>query len=149
MPELFSELRRRGRRVYLVSGGLTQLIEPVAARVGVPNNDIFAIALQFDADTGAYVDFDRDAPTAATGGKPRVMDIVRERHQTAEDKAAGRSSVVMIGDGVTDCEAAAVADVVVGFGANVVREPVAEAVDWMAMSAQEMLDELAVDTTDF
>lgn len=137
MPELFNELREQKKHIYLVSGGLFQMIEPIADSVGVAHDNVFAIRVLFDETTsdGDYAGFDRDAFTARTGGKERVMSHLKEVH--------GENAVLaMVGDGVTDLEAGVVADVVVGFGQNVVREPVKAGVKWFAMSAQELIDEV-------
>jgi phosphoserine phosphatase len=64
---------------------------------------------------GEYAGFDEREPTSETGGKARAIEGLRKQH--------GYSSVVMIGDGVTDLEAKGPADVVIGFGGNVVRPP--------------------------
>lgn len=48
----------------------------------------------------------------------------------------------MVGDGATDLAAAPPADCFVGFGANVVREPVAKEADWFVTSFYNLIDEL-------
>jgi phosphoserine phosphatase len=62
---------------------------------------------------GEYAGFDEREPTSETGGKARAIEGIRQQH--------GFSSVVMVGDGVTDLEAKGPADMVIGFGGNVVR----------------------------
>ncbi len=62
---------------------------------------------------GEYAGFDEREPTSETGGKARAIEGIRQQH--------GYSSVVMVGDGVTDLEAKGPADMVIGFGGNVVR----------------------------
>jgi len=46
---------------------------------------------------GDYAGFDETCPTCESGGKPRVMTLLKERH--------GYKCVIHIGDGVTDMEA--------------------------------------------
>ncbi|KNC47437.1 phosphoserine phosphatase SerB [Thecamonas trahens ATCC 50062] len=130
MPELIAALQARGTAVVFVSGGLLPLVRPVADALNV--DDVFAIDLYFD-DLGGFLDFDRRAPTARTNGKADVLHALRSIH----------GSVAMVGDGVTDLEAACEADVMVGFGANVVREPVKSGCDWWVTSARELIDALS------
>lgn len=133
MPELFATLRARQQNIILISGGLLPMIRPVAAKLNIPETDIYAIDLFFHAD-GSFRDFARDAPTARSGGKQKVMEILK--------KERGAKKIVMIGDGATDLEVMPVADGVIGFGANAVRDKVKKEADWFAMSTQEILDEL-------
>ena len=126
MEELIAALHAAGKKVVFVSGGLLPLIRPLAEKLAV--GEIYAIDLYFD-DAGDFLDFDRRAPTAATGGKAIVLESLRERY----------GSVAMVGDGVTDVEAAPYADVMVGFGANVVRQPVKDNCDWWVESTAPLL----------
>jgi phosphoserine phosphatase len=133
MPELFARLRALRKEVVLVSGGLVPMIRPLAERLHVdPTSHLYAIDLHFD-EQGRFVDFTREAPTAATGGKQRVVELLRQQH----------GSVVMIGDGATDMEARPSAQAVIGFGGNVVRPTVLAQADWFVHSTQELLDVLA------
>ena len=45
--ELISSLQRRGTRCFLVSGGFTQMIYPVADTLGVDRADVFANTILF------------------------------------------------------------------------------------------------------
>ena len=47
--------------------------------------------------SGAYAGFDTSEPTSESGGKPRVVKLLKEKF--------GHKSLVMIGDGATDMEA--------------------------------------------
>lgn len=49
-------LQSRGCAVYLVSGGFTHLIEPIASQLGVPKENIFANKFCFD-DMGKLLYF--------------------------------------------------------------------------------------------
>jgi phosphoserine phosphatase len=42
-------LQRRGIHVFLVSGGFTQMIAPVALELGIPSENVFANTILFDA----------------------------------------------------------------------------------------------------
>jgi len=62
ISELVKALQLRKKRVYLVSGGFRQMINPVADVLAVPHSDIYANNLLFAAD-GGYAGFDEKAPS--------------------------------------------------------------------------------------
>ncbi|XP_076821957.1 phosphoserine phosphatase-like [Clavelina lepadiformis] len=126
-------LKSRNCQVYLVSGGMQEIIEPVAKILDIPVENIFANKLKYFFN-GDFAGFDESCPTSRSGGKPRVMSILKERHNY--------KNLVMIGDGVTDLEASPPADAFIGFGGNVVRNPVKENAKWFVTSFQQLIDEL-------
>ena len=67
--ELVARLHARNVDVFLVSGGFRELIVPVARSLNIAESRIYANRFIFDCDSGAYVDFDRNEPTSASGGK--------------------------------------------------------------------------------
>ncbi|XP_067684192.1 uncharacterized protein [Haliotis asinina] len=133
MSDLVNALRQQGRTVYLVSGGFRSIIEPAAHLLSIPTENIFANQLKFSF-TGEYAGFDEDQPTSDSGGKPRVMQMIKDRHKD--------SKLVMIGDGATDMEAAPPADAFIGYGGNVVRESVKSRAAWFVTDFQELITEL-------
>lgn len=104
-------LREAGAQVQLVTAGIAQAIEPLAARLEIPPRAVHAVILQFD-DTGNYAGFDRKSPLTRSGGKAIVVRDVRARTK-------GRAAFV--GDGVTDLETKDVVDLFIGFGGVHVR----------------------------
>jgi phosphoserine phosphatase len=50
------------------------MIEPVAARLNIPVENIFANTLIFD-ESGKYSSFDANEPTSKDGGKPKVVQM--------------------------------------------------------------------------
>ena len=48
----------------------------------------------FCVDTGEYAGFDENQPTSSSGGKAKVVEIIKD----------SRKKMVFIGDGVTDLE---------------------------------------------
>lgn len=64
-----------------------------------------------DARPSKFAGFDLQQPTAHQGGKPRAIEVMRQKHPY--------ENIVMIGDGVTDLEAVQVsgaADMFIGYG---------------------------------
>jgi hypothetical protein len=60
-------LHKQGTVVYLVSGGFQNMIKPIALDLHIPQDNIYANEILFDAK-GKYIGFDRTAPTSASGG---------------------------------------------------------------------------------
>ncbi len=103
--EVIARLKASGWTPVILSGGFRQIIEPLAAFLGVAR--IEAVDLYFDA-AGAYRGFDEKYPTTRSGGKPeRIAELKREYSP---------ARTVMVGDGVSDLEAKPVVDLFVGFG---------------------------------
>ena len=79
ISELVSALQQKDKRVYLVSGGFRQMINPVADAVNIARDNIFANSLLF-GDDGAYAGFDETEPTSRAGGKAEVVVSLKAQH---------------------------------------------------------------------
>lgn len=130
VKELVETLHAKGVAVYLVSGGFRQMINPVAALLKVPTHRIFANNLLFKED-GSFDKFDENEPTSRDGGKPAVIQALKDSH--------GYSPIIMVGDGATDLQARPPADAFVGFGGIVVREKVAAGADWFVRDFRDLI----------
>ena len=117
-PELCAGLAALGKRVFIVSGGLRQPVLRLARHLGIPADHVFAVEAFLDR-TGQYAGFDELSPLARSGGK---LDVLREIARS--DTGGG---VVLVGDGVTDLEAAPTVRRFVAFGGVVRRAPVFDA----------------------
>lgn len=117
MAELVETLRARGRDVFAVSGGFSDLVAPALEDMGFSPGEIRANRFVY---TGEEVTgFDTANPLSRNGGKAHVVAALKS--------LTGRDVAVMVGDGITDYEAFAngAADAFIGFGGVVHREPVA------------------------
>jgi phosphoserine phosphatase len=135
VQEVVKMLHKQGTDVYLVSGGFQNMIKPVALELHIPQNKIYANEILFDGD-GNYAGFDRTAPTSASGGKPKVLSMMKKRH--------GYKTMIMFGDGATDMDARTngPASAFIGYGGVVVREKIQQGADWFITSFDEILDVL-------
>lgn len=134
------KLQRRGKAVYLVSGGFREMIRPIADKLHIPSDtNVFANRLLFDdgTESGQFLGFDESEPTSESGGKRKVLELLKRKY--------GYKRMVMIGDGVTDLEARPPAEVVIGFGGNVVREKVVADADFFVYSFGDLIRELGED----
>jgi phosphoserine phosphatase len=129
IQELVKTLHSRCVDVYLVSGGFSRIILPVARLLNVPEENVFANVLQFD-ENGKYRGFDLSQPTSDSGGKKQVCGLLKQRN--------GYQRLVMIGDGATDMEASPPADAFIGFGGNEVRESVLKGSRWFVRHFDEL-----------
>lgn len=133
VAELFDALRANGKTVYLVSGGFRQMIAPVAERLGVPNENIFANNILFD-EAGEYESFDPTEFTSKAGGKAEAVKHIKAKF--------GHGTMAMVGDGATDLESRAPggADVFVGYGGVQQREAVMEGADWFVTDFDKFIE---------
>jgi len=108
-----AKLRAEGWSIVIISGGFTQVIEPLAAHLGIER--IEAVPLRFNGD-GSYAGFDVDAPPTRNGGKPEIVLQLKKEYRP--------SQIVMVGDGISDLETQSVVDTFIGFGRYAERERV-------------------------
>ena len=117
--EVVTALRAEDIGVRIVSGGLLPAVRAVAAALGIPDGDVAAVDVRFSAD-GAFAGFDEESPLARAGGKCDVLAAWRPTLGTR---------VMMVGDGATDAEAAAAADIFVAYAGIVERADVVARAD--------------------
>jgi len=125
-------LQRNGVIVHLVTAGIEQAILPLADALNIPQRNVRAVALKFDAK-GDFEDFDRRSFLTRSGGKELV---VRDTRARSHGKAA------FIGDGVSDLEAKPAVDLFIGFGGVVVRPRVKENADFYVTRLSDVLTHL-------
>lgn len=130
-----SFFRRHRERIYVVSGGFVELIEPSARRLGIGPDRIGANRFLFDA-SGRIRGVDPDTPLAR-GGKAEALGAW----------GLDPDRVWVVGDGATDLELrdAGLAGRFVAFVENRRREPVVRRADHVAASMDELLTLLPLD----
>jgi phosphoserine phosphatase len=124
VEEVFKTLLKKGKQVYIISGGLRQAILPLAERLRLSADYVHAVDVFFNQD-GSYQDFDNTSPLAKTGGKARICRTLK--NETSE--------LVMIGDGQTDLESKQAGALFIGFGGVVERKAVREKADYFVETA--------------
>jgi len=134
IKDLVDLLHSRLIPVYLISGGFHEFIDPVADRLHISRDNVFANRLFFSYD-GNYAAFDTNELTSESGGKGRVIRRLKDSH--------GFKQLVMIGDGATDLEACPPADAFIGFGGNQVRPKVKEYASWFVTDFKDLIREIS------
>lgn len=113
--ELMDALRELGKRLFVVSGGLRQPVCALARHLGLADEQVHAVEV-FLSRSGAWSGWDELSPLARSGGKLEVLRAIAR-----EDRGGG---VALVGDGMTDLEAAPAARRFVAFAGVVARESV-------------------------
>jgi len=102
---LVAALQALGKRVCIVSGGLLPAVLVLARALAIPEEDVHAVDLRFDA-AGGYAGFDERSPLARASGKLTVLEALRRPGE----------ALAFVGDGATDLEAAPAAERFIAFG---------------------------------
>ena len=117
-----------GKTIVLVSGGLRQAIEPLAAALDVASGWLCAVDVRFDA-AGKFAGFDESSPLTTSSGKAEVVRAM-----------ALPRPIVLVGDGATDLAARPAVDCFVAYTGFVRREAVAAKADHVAPNFGAVLD---------
>jgi phosphoserine phosphatase len=88
--ETVAALHAGGVRVIIVSGGLEQALLPMADRLGVAADAVYAVRVRADA-SGTFTEFDGEQLLATQHGKPRVVGAL-----------GLPQPILVVGDGITD-----------------------------------------------
>lgn len=130
---LLRSLRDNGDELHAISGGFTDLLEPVLADLGFGPANIHANRFSFEGDR--VIGLDANIPLSRNGGKTDVLNLIGGRFD----------QVIMVGDGMTDFEAfeGGAADRFIGFGAIAQREVVLAAAEHSGAEYVRSVDALA------
>lgn len=126
--EVVRHLITAGVRVLLVTGGVREAVLPLAARLGVPDHDVYAVPLEYDPE-GAYLRFDPEALTAAEQGKRLLVE-----------RLAPQRPILAVGDGITDAELKPVVDAFGAYVGFVRREETVQHADFILESFADLED---------
>lgn len=112
-------LTRAGVAVHIISGGVRSAVAYFAGALGLPTDAVHAVDVRFD-EHGRYAGFDEASPLTRSGGKTALI----------ESLAPGLARPVMlVGDGITDLEAAPAVDLFVAYAGVVERAEVSAGAD--------------------
>ena len=116
-------------RVFIVSNGFREFIEPVVTEFGIKKENVLANEFRFD-DQGKVIGFDTENPLSANNGKAEQIK-----------KLNLDGDIYVIGDGYTDYEIkhSGLANKFYAFTENIERERVVTKADHIAPSLDEVL----------
>lgn len=121
-------MREAGVDLLLVSGGISQAIEPLGRLLGLSSGDINAVALWLDSD-GNYLSYDDASPLTTSTGK---RTIIEQLHL--------RPPILAVGDGATDVAMREVVDQFAAYVGFVRRENVVAKADVVLESFSDLTD---------
>lgn len=125
--QVINQLRQDGWLPVIISGGFSQVIQPLANHLGIDR--VEAVPLKFNPD-GSYAGYDTSAPPSRNGGKPEILTSMIDELHPAKS--------VMVGDGISDLETQDVVDSFIGFGGFAKRERVVQDADHFIHSLSEL-----------
>lgn len=125
--DVIQKLSHFGKKLFIVSGGCRQAIEPFAQDLGIPKENVFAVELKFDSE-GEYLGFDEQSPLTRQGGKKEILKELTQRGPT-----------LFVGDGATDLEVKEVVDLFVGFGGVICRSVVQQQAEIFIMELSKVI----------
>ncbi|MGQ3892097.1 HAD-IB family phosphatase [Legionella sp. CNM-4043-24] len=105
VQDTLNVLRRLGKRIYILSGGIKETIIPLALSLGMTENQVLAVDLYFD-EQGGYRGFDSSSYLVQSQGKNRQIATIVPDTQRA----------FLMGDGFSDWEAHASVGRFAGYG---------------------------------
>jgi phosphoserine phosphatase len=115
--ELTQALLALGKRVFILSGGVSQAVQALAQHLGLPLEQVLAVEVFHDR-AGTYRGFDELSPLSRSHGK---LELLREIGRG--ERGGG---VALVGDGATDLEAAPAARRFIAFAGVARRAAVLE-----------------------
>lgn len=121
-------LLREGRRVVLVSGGLREAILPVAVKLGLHANDVYAVSVRAAPD-GSFAGYDSQSPLCTSDGKRNIVESL---------ELAG--PVLAVGDGATDLSMRSAVDAFAAFTGFVHRPRVVDHADHVLTSFTRLVE---------
>ena len=105
-------------QIAVVSGGLREAILPLARRLYIPPECVFAVSVSFN-DRGEYVEIDASSPLTTQRGKEIIVRAI-----------ALSAPVLAVGDGATDLAMKPAVDAFAAYTGFVRREAVVSAADF-------------------
>lgn len=124
-------LKQNNTKVFIVSGGFTEVITPTAVKLNININNIYANKFKFNNNN--EVIGVEDTLLLQSSGKVKII-------QDLKNKGIINGKVIMIGDGYTDLETKLnnIVDEFICFCGVVSRKPIKEATKYVANSAEEL-----------
>jgi phosphoserine phosphatase len=108
-------LQRLNKEIYIISAGNNPAVSLFGRKLSIPQKNIFAIDIFFDAK-GNYSGFDKASALCESSGKVDILKAIKQQHQT----------VLHIGDGLNDTPAVDTVTRFIGYGGHCFRDNIAQ-----------------------
>ena len=118
LDQTLEKLREQDIEIYVVSAGMNPSVKIFAGLLNIPEANVFAVDLNFDAN-GSYLDFDHHSPMTKNNGKRAVVEQIKKMH----------NQIYYIGDGMNDLQVKDLVTIFIGYGGAFYRENIAKAAD--------------------
>jgi len=112
---VIAALQKLGKVLFVVSAGINPSVKGFAQALGIPENRVYAVDVQFDED-GQYASYDQQSPLTTTSGKSLIIERLKAQFP----------NVMLVGDGMNDVEASQSVSRFVGYGGAYYREKIAK-----------------------
>jgi len=131
--ELVAALHEARVHVHIVSGGLSDALRPLAARLSIAPECVHAVSLASSSDGDILDALDGDQPLTRQGGKPVVVRRLLDAGIVAKP-------IAFVGDGSTDAATRPVVDAFIAFTGITRRPAVLTAAHAEASTMQQLTD---------
>lgn len=115
---LIAQLQQDGKKIFILSAGLTPSVCDFARRLNIPTENVFAVGISFN-ENGEYLAFDHASPLIHNNGKAEIIK------QLASD-----IKIIYVGDGANDLAVKPHVQHFIGFGAHFPRKNIKQASDF-------------------
>jgi HAD superfamily phosphoserine phosphatase-like hydrolase len=128
--DLIVYLLEQGHQVYLVSGGMVEVVKALGDHLGVHEDQVYAVSLLWDEEGRFHAVDPEDMMSHSK------EEGLREVHQDFEHP------VIAVGDGMTDARLkdAGIADIFIAYTEHEQRDSVVDKADYVAEDMEELGD---------
>lgn len=119
IKEVIQILQRLGKQIFIMSAGIQQAVNILAAYLNVPIKNVYAVEVSFDTD-GHYQDFDHQSLLTYNDGKKRL----------AQKLSVTFPQIALVGDGLNDYTAHTSVTRFIGYGGHYFRQNLADLCDF-------------------
>ena len=123
IDEVIRLFNKFNKSIYIISAGLLPSVTIFGKFLSIPEDHIFAVAVQFDQD-GQYLNFDHTSPMTRKNGKRDIVAQLKLRHP----------HLAYVGDGLSDLEVYDLVTRFIGYGGAYYRKNIEDSCEFYIKS---------------